>query len=178
MEKLHFIVGILVLLLIGCTKEPIDPGVAILISPSNDETCFDGSSLNDTQSNVSFSWSTAENAISYELIVSDLLTQSSLTYTTNTNQTTIALTKAKPYSWQVKSIGEPGSNVIDSESWKFYLAGDAVKQKEELIDGSLNSFGLKIKSPLGLTKKKPLHVKRLFIIEKTNLFGCSRFIVL
>ena len=126
MEKLHFIVGILVLLLIGCTKEPIDPGVAILISPSNDETCFDGSSLNDTQSNVSFSWSTAENAISYELIVSDLLTQSSQTYTTNTNQTTIALTKAKPYSWQVKSIGEPGSNVIDSESWKFYLAGDAV----------------------------------------------------
>ena len=126
MEKLHFIVGILVLLLIGCTKEPIDPGVAILISPSNDETCFDGSSLNDTQSNVSFSWSTAENAISYELIVSDLLTQSSQTYTTNTNQTTIALTKAKPYSWKVKSIGEPGSNVIDSESWKFYLAGDAV----------------------------------------------------
>ena len=126
MKKLYFIVGILVLLLIGCAKEPIDPGIAILISPSNDETCFDGISLNDTQSNVSFSWSTAENAISYELIVSDLLTQSSQTYTTNTNQTTIALTKAKPYSWQVKSIGELGSNVIDSESWKFYLAGDAV----------------------------------------------------
>jgi len=125
MKKLYFVVGILVLL-IGCTKEPIDPDVAILISPSNDETCLDGSSLNDTQSNVNFSWSAAENAISYELVVSNLLTQSSQTYTANTNQITIALTKAEPYSWLVKSIGEPGSNVIDSESWKFYLAGDAV----------------------------------------------------
>ena len=128
MKKLQLLVGILVLQLIGCAKEPVpvDPGVAILISPSNDETCLDGSSLNDSQSNVSFSWSAADNAISYEVVVSNLLTQSSQTYTANTNQTTIALTKAEPYSWRVKSIGEAGSTPAESELWKFYLACDAI----------------------------------------------------
>ena len=42
------------------------------------------------------------------------------------NQTTISLTKAEPYSWKVKSIGEVGSTPAISEQWKFYLAGDAI----------------------------------------------------
>jgi hypothetical protein len=65
-------------------------------------------------------------ALSYEVIISNLLTQSSQTYTAPSNQTTIALTKAEPYSWIVKSIGEDGSTPSESEQWKFYLAGDAV----------------------------------------------------
>ena len=87
---------------------------------------MDGTSLNDTQSNVSFSWSTATDAVSYEVVVTNLLTQSSQTYTTPSNQTTIALTKAEPFSWIVKSIGEDGSTPTESEQWKFYLAGDVV----------------------------------------------------
>jgi hypothetical protein len=68
----------------------------------------------------------ASDALSYDVIISNLLTQSSQTYTAPSNQTTIALTKAEPYSWIVKSIGEDGSTPSESEQWKFYLAGDAV----------------------------------------------------
>ena len=128
MKKIVLLFGGFILLLSSCAKDlvPIEPGVATLLSPANDETCLDGTSLNDTQSNVDFSWSAASDALSYEVVISNLLTQSSQTYTTPSNQTTIALTKAEPYSWIVKSIGEEGSTPSESEQWKFYLAGDAV----------------------------------------------------
>jgi hypothetical protein len=127
MKKIVLLFGGLILLLISCAQEdpiPIEPGVASLISPANNETCLDGTSLNDTQSNVSFSWSPASDALSYEVIISNLLTQTSQTYNAPSNQTTIALTKAEPYSWIVKSIGEDGSTPSESEQWKFYLAGE------------------------------------------------------
>ncbi len=128
MKKNVFLIGGFIILLNSCAQDPIplEPGVASLLSPANNETCLDGTSLNDTQSNVSFSWSAASDAISYEVVISNLLTQSSQTYTPPSNQTTIALTKAEPYSWIVKSIGEEGSTPSESEQWKFYLAGDAV----------------------------------------------------
>ena len=115
MRKIVLLFGGLFLIIISCSEEdplPVDPGIATLISPINQETCFDGVSINDTQSNVEFSWSAASDAISYEILVSNLLTQSTQTYTANTNKTTIALTKAEPYSWYVKSIGENGSCLL------------------------------------------------------------------
>ena len=130
MKKLVLLLGGLLFLISSCTKEepipdPVDPGVATLLSPANNETCLDGTSLNDSQSNVEFSWSVASNALSYEVVVTNLLTQSDQTFTSTTNQTTLALTKAEPYAWLVRSIGETGSTPSESEQWKFYLAGDA-----------------------------------------------------
>ena len=129
MRKIILLFGGLFLIIISCSEEdplPVDPGIAALISPINQETCFDGVSINDTQSNVEFSWSAASDAISYEILVSNLLTQSTQTYTANTNKTTVALTKAEPYSWYVKSIGENGSTPSQSDSWRFYLAGESI----------------------------------------------------
>ena len=128
MRKIALLFGGLFLIIISCTEEdplPVDPGIAILISPINQETCFDGVSINDTQSNIEFNWFAASDAISYEIVVSNLLTQSTQTYTANTNQTTIALTRAEPYSWYVKSIGENGSTPSQSDLWRFYLAGES-----------------------------------------------------
>ncbi len=131
MKKLVLLFGGLSLLIIRCAKEApipelINPGIATLISPANNETCLDGTSLNNSQSNVEFSWSTASDAFSYEVVVTNLLTQSVQTFTSTTNQTIIALTKAEPYAWLIRSIGETGSTPAESEQWKFYLAGDAV----------------------------------------------------
>lgn len=128
MRKIALLFGGLFLIIISCTEEdplPVDPGIAILISPINQETCFDGVSINDTQSNIEFNWFAASDAISYEIVVSNLLTQSTQTYNASTNQTTIALTRAEPYSWYVKSIGENGSTPSQSDLWRFYLAGES-----------------------------------------------------
>ena len=130
MKRIVLLFGSLILLVNSCTTEepvvPINPSAPTLISPANDETCLDGTSINDSQSNVDFRWSSAANALSYELVVTNLLTQSSQTYPATSNQTTLALTKAEPYNWSVKSIGEVGSVPSQSTQWKFYLAGDAV----------------------------------------------------
>ena len=130
MKRIVLLFGSLILLVNSCTPEepvvPINPSTPTLISPANDETCLDGTSINDSQSNVDFRWSSAANALSYELVVTNLLTQSSQTYPGTSNQTTVALTKAEPYNWSVKSIGEVGSVPSQSTQWKFYLAGDAV----------------------------------------------------
>lgn len=130
MKRIVILFGSLILLVNSCTTEepvvPVNPSAPTLISPANDETCLDGTSINDSQSNVDFRWSSAANALSYELVVTNLLTQSSQTYPATSNQTTVALTKAEPYNWSVKSIGEVGSVPSQSTQWKFYLAGDAV----------------------------------------------------
>ena len=124
----HFTSFILVLLLVHCqkTEQPADPGVANLISPVDKETCLDGVSINDTQSNVTFVWGTATDALSYELEIANLLTQSTQIYSSDTNELSIALSKAEPYSWLVRSIGETGTTPSVSDPWKFYLAGDVV----------------------------------------------------
>ena len=130
MKRIVLLFGALILLVNSCAPEepvvPINPSAPTLISPANDETCLNGTSINDSQSNVDFRWSSAANALSYELVVTNLLTQSSQTYPATSNQTTVALTKAEPYNWSVKSIGEVGSISSQSIQWKFYLAGDAV----------------------------------------------------
>jgi len=129
MRKMALLFGGFIFLLSRCAPEepiPVEPGIATLIAPANNETCLDGTSLNDTQSNVNFTWNTASDAQSYEVVVTNLLTQSVQTFATSTNQTTIALTKAEPDGWIVKSVGEAGSTPTESEQWKFYLAGDAI----------------------------------------------------
>jgi len=129
MKKIILLFTGLIVLLNSCTPEepiPLNPSAPNLISPANEETCFDGISINDSQSNVEFRWSSAANTISYELVVTNLLTQSSQIFPSTSNQTTIALSKSEPYNWSVKSIGEVGSVPSQSIQWKFYLAGDAV----------------------------------------------------
>ena len=129
MKKNILLFGGLIMLLNSCAPEetiPVNPSAPNLTSPANDETCLDGTSINDSQSNVEFRWSSAANTISYELVVTNLLTQSSQTYPATSNQTTVALSKAEPYNWSVKSFGEVGSIPSESVQWKFYLAGDAI----------------------------------------------------
>ena len=129
MKKNILLLTGLIVLLNSCTPEepiPLNPSAPNLISPANEETCLDGISINDSQSNVEFRWSSAANTISYELVVTNLLTQSSQIFPSTSNQTTIALSKSEPYNWSVKSIGEVGSVPSQSIQWKFYLAGDAV----------------------------------------------------
>ena len=58
--------------------------------------------------------------------IANLLTQSTQIYSSDTNELSIALSKAEPYSWSVRSIGETGTTPSVSDPWKFYLVGDAV----------------------------------------------------
>jgi len=120
-----FIVSLMVLV-VGCSKDnpPPDPGIPSLILPLNDEACLDGQSVNDTQSTVSFSWTSATDALSYQVKVTNLATNSEEMYSSTTNNLDITLAKEEPYKWQVIAEGEEGTTPGESETWKFYLAGN------------------------------------------------------
>jgi len=125
---LHIFLLIIVLIQFNCSKDagPQDPTVPNLIFPNNNEACFDGNIINDTQSDVNFQWSLSTNAINYEVVVNNLANQSTQVFGSSTNQLEITLTNAEPYSWSVNAIGEDGSTPASSDTWKFYLAGKNV----------------------------------------------------
>lgn len=129
MKYLIVKITVLLLILIGCTlpeSPPVNPQAAILITPLDDETCLDGVSINDTQSEVFFSWTPALDAISYEIILTNLFSLNQQIFSVKNNEISLILKKDEPYQWYVKSIGEEGSLSAESEIWKFYLAGDAI----------------------------------------------------
>ena len=107
----------------GPTPQP--PGKASLTTPSNNKVCETGTSISDTQSNVDFSWSASANTSTYDLKVINLesntvINKNGLT----TTNTTVALNKGAPYSWQITSKNTQTTQTASSNTWKFYLAGE------------------------------------------------------
>lgn len=123
-SRLIFILSTVAVCLVSCTKSPSDPSVPTLIAPANNEPCLDGESINDSQSTVTFSWTAASDATAYDVEVEQLLLGTKQTYVASTNELGITLNKAVPYRWKVIANGEPGTTPSESESWKFYLAGN------------------------------------------------------
>ena len=125
-HKLIFILSTMVIFLVSCSGEttPSDPSIPSLLAPANNEPCLDGVSINDSQSTVSFSWSAATDAVTYDVEVEQLLLNTKQSYSATTNQLDITLNKAVPYRWKVIANGEPGTTSSESEPWKFYLAGN------------------------------------------------------
>lgn len=130
MKKINItILSSILLFLMGCVNvelPPLNPDIAVLISPFNNETCLDGISINDTQSEVTFEWTQSLDAFSYEIVIKNLFSLEEKTYTETSNKISLILSKAEPYEWFVRSIGEEGSVPSESEKWKFYLAGNLI----------------------------------------------------
>ena len=102
------------------------PGKSVLIGPANARTCEEGTNITLTQSTVSFNWNSATDAESYDLKITNLNNQETVTQSGITSTSALAtLTRGVPYSWTVTSKNK-GTNSTDSDTWKFYLAGVGV----------------------------------------------------
>lgn len=134
-----------VILLFGCggsddgPVEPIivPPKAANLSAPANDEVCLNGRSVNDAQSEVNFIWGAAGNTDSYDLVLKNLKTGQSNTYTTALETQNITLNKGEPYSWYVVSKSDKSNETAQSATWKFYLAGDGMVSYAPFPAGSM-----------------------------------------
>ena len=74
--KKYFYLMILILSF-SCSKDPAevsDPTSFELIFPANNETCLEGSKINDTQKEIVFQWGGSTNATSYSLNIINLTT--------------------------------------------------------------------------------------------------------
>ena len=130
--KIQSIAGLLVgLILIGCGgkgNEPAPviipvPGTTTLSLPVNNTACLQGTSASGTSASVSFAWRSASKADSYQLVIKNLNTQVSDTYTTKDTLYTASLVINAPYSWSITATNVSGKTT--SDSWKFYLSGAA-----------------------------------------------------
>jgi hypothetical protein len=111
----------IILLITGCKKSIPTPDVATLSSPSNSAACLSGISASDTTASVTFTWSTSNNADSYQIIIQNLTKRNSVSYTTNSTSYNALLTTNTAYSWYVIATNQTGKST--SDTWKFYLTG-------------------------------------------------------
>ena len=108
--------------------QPKIAGNAILTSPENSTSCVSGTTTTSGKSNVEFNWQASVNTSTYEIQITNLNTNGVTTKTNLTSTTVLVeLENAKPYSWKIISANDESSQKGTSLSWKFYLAGEGIK---------------------------------------------------
>ena len=125
------------MLLFNCSKSsddgpttppvPEPPMAATLTFPNNNQECNQGVDVNATQSSVTFTWVASANTDSYEVKLKNLDAGTTSSHSANTNELAITIKKGTPYSWYVVSRSTTSIETAQSDTWKFYNAGDAVQ---------------------------------------------------
>ncbi|MFL9845108.1 fibronectin type III domain-containing protein [Flavobacterium rhizosphaerae] len=132
MKKILIAIAVTVFAL-GCSKDDDGNGgstgtgeAAVLLFPENNAECTVGTDVSTTEVDVDLKWNAAPDTEKYFVYIKNLETQSTLQYSAGvaTNYTA-TLEKGTPYSWYVSSVKTAGGSKA-SETWKFYVAGDAV----------------------------------------------------
>lgn len=106
-------------------KEPevLAPVKSTLLAPARDEACIEGTIISNTESKVNFTWSVSANTDIYEIVIKNLITNTIVNRTSNTNSSEVNLSRNTPYSWYVVSKSNKIATTTQSEVWKFYNAG-------------------------------------------------------
>ncbi len=133
------LLGILLLFLTSCggsgngdpEPEPpvvvIPPSAATLIFPDNNTECNEGVVVNETQSTVTFRWTEAQNADTYELNVRNLDNNNTARSNVSTNSADLNLLRGVPYEWFVISRANGTNETATSATWRFYNQGPGVE---------------------------------------------------
>ncbi len=109
---------------ISCSSDdgPKPPEAANLIFPEQNSECTTGIDQSDTTSEVEFRWQESANTSSYELRVTNMITNVTSTANTLNIRAPLTIEKGAPYSWVV--ISENSDNeTATSATWQFYNAG-------------------------------------------------------
>ena len=103
-----------------------DPVKALLVFPAQNEACTSGTIISATQSSLKFTWNKAEHTDNYELVLKNLLTNTSSTFPSGSAELELTLSRNTPYSWSIISKSTKSASTAQSETWKFYNSGPAV----------------------------------------------------
>jgi hypothetical protein len=122
-----FLVIIVSLLFTACKKDsPKPPSAAVLIFPLQNSLCTTGVSITPTTSRVEFIWQTANNTNTYELRVTNLLTDNTQTVSTQSTSAELTIEKGTPYSWLVITRNTQVQETATSLTRQFYNEGSQI----------------------------------------------------
>jgi hypothetical protein len=99
------------------------PAQATLSFPEKDALCTSGTVISPTETTVILTWNASANTDSYDVVIKNLLTSTSTTQLSATNQKSLTLLRNTPYSWYVVSKSNSVTATAQSDTWKFYVAG-------------------------------------------------------
>ena len=107
------------------TPQVPTPGKSSLSTPENNEVCYEGEEVDESNSQVTFSWDASSDTDTYDLVITNQETSQSQTESgiTSTSKA-VSLATDISYSWKVVSKANDTSDTTNSDTWQFYLAGD------------------------------------------------------
>ncbi len=117
------------MLILSCSKDEgnPNPSAVSLIFPDNNQECNQGFDVSGTnQSTVTFRWTTSAKTDSYNVLLKNLNILSTTSHSSLSNELAINIQKGTPYSWYVISKNTNVLETAESETWKFYNAGDPI----------------------------------------------------
>lgn len=101
-----------------------EPKVATLVFPIANSECTDGTNKTETESTIKFEWSPGEGSEYFGLIVKNLDSGVSTTYSTTKSFYELQLKRGVAYSWYVISSSASSIVKATSEVRKFYNAAE------------------------------------------------------
>jgi hypothetical protein len=112
----------------GIDQDLVDALIGIedveLIFPENVSECTEGTIISESQSEVVFRWSANEEDVTYQVNLTNLVSNSTEIFNSNTTELPILLERGIPYSWFITDSITGGSR---SDVWTFYNAGPGVE---------------------------------------------------
>jgi len=127
-----------------------DPGQATLTFPAKNSACTTGVLISATESSITFTWNSSAGTDSYELNIKNLVTGTTATHTSPTNQLPVILPRNTPFSWFITSKSNRSTATAQSETWKFYNAGPGTTSHPPFPADNLSpSFGQALPATTG-----------------------------
>ncbi|WP_395767253.1 hypothetical protein [Aquirufa sp.] len=97
------------------------PDAVELSKPANNTVCLLGT--NTSGNEVQFTWAPVASATSYDLKITNLITNFTETKSFPTSPANVTLITGVAYEWQVISKSNKSALTTGSAKWKFYLSG-------------------------------------------------------
>lgn len=121
------VILLIIFILFQCSKDQIlDPDAVILIFPTNHNNCSSSIIIDESRSQVDFSWSEALNTDQYEIVIKNQSNKLQTKKISLKNNTSIILERGFNYSWWVISKSNKSSITAKSLTWQFYLEGPSI----------------------------------------------------
>ncbi|PIB29924.1 hypothetical protein BFP77_04680 [Maribacter sp. 4U21] len=128
MRKVRFFLILILAGACGLHQDLVDALVGLedveMLFPENVPECTEGTVLSETQSEVVFRWSNNQENVTYQINLTNLISDSTELFHSNNTELPIILERSIPYSW---FVADSLSNNPRSEVWTFYNAGPGVE---------------------------------------------------